>query len=279
MSNELTEFKSDTEAALAPRSAKDLATSDLDSKIKLAQMMAKSTHMVPAHLRGNPAECMAILFKALEWGMNPYAVAEKTSIINGRIMYEGQLVNAVINSSNQLKESLRYTFTGSGESLSCKCEGWKRNEETPRSVTVCMPKTGEAKNSPLWRTDPEQQLCYKAARVWCRRHMPEVLLGVYTKEDEFEDMNLGAGRAVQGTIDRAFGAQAPQPVIEAPQTPVEAVAPVEVVREPDPLEEALGSPTEGKERCGTCNGTGTVEWQEGEESGMEPCTACKGKGY
>jgi len=39
------------------------------------------------------------------------------------------------------------------------------------------------KNSPLWKSDPDQQLGYYSARSWARRHFPELLLGVYTQEE------------------------------------------------------------------------------------------------
>nr|WP_308736935.1 recombinase RecT [Salmonella enterica] len=58
--------------------------------------MADSQVTVPAHLAGKPADCMAIVMQAMQWGMNPYAVAQKTHLVNGVLGYEAQLVNAVI---------------------------------------------------------------------------------------------------------------------------------------------------------------------------------------
>jgi hypothetical protein len=43
---------------------------------------------------------MAIVMQAMQWGMNPYAVAQKTHLVNGVLGYEAQLVNAVIASSS-----------------------------------------------------------------------------------------------------------------------------------------------------------------------------------
>lgn len=44
----------------------------------VAGLMAQAAVTVPEHLRGNPADCMAIIMQAMQWGMNPYAVAQKT---------------------------------------------------------------------------------------------------------------------------------------------------------------------------------------------------------
>ncbi|MCV5532933.1 recombinase RecT, partial [Escherichia coli] len=66
----------------------------------VAGLMAQAAVTVPEHLRGNPADCMAIIMQAMQWGMNSYAVAQKTHLVNGVLGYEAQLVNAVISSSN-----------------------------------------------------------------------------------------------------------------------------------------------------------------------------------
>ena len=57
-----------------------------------ADVMAQSAVTVPKHLAGKPADCMAIVMQAMQWGMNPYAVAQKTHLVNGVLGYEAQLV-------------------------------------------------------------------------------------------------------------------------------------------------------------------------------------------
>ena len=47
-----------------------------------ANLMADSQVTVPAHLAGKPADCMAIVMQAMQWGMNPYAVAQKTHLVS-----------------------------------------------------------------------------------------------------------------------------------------------------------------------------------------------------
>ena len=41
----------------------------------------------------------------------------------------------------------------------------------------------EVRNSPLWKTNPKQQLAYLAVKYWARLHTPEVILGVYTPDE------------------------------------------------------------------------------------------------
>jgi hypothetical protein len=39
------------------------------------------------------------------------------------------------------------------------------------------------KRSPLWQTDPDQQLGYYARRSWARRHKPSILLGMHDVDE------------------------------------------------------------------------------------------------
>ena len=48
------------------------------------------------------------------------------------------------------------------------------------------------KNSPLWKTNPKQQMGYLQARNWARLYAPGALLGVYTT-DELETVNQETG--------------------------------------------------------------------------------------
>jgi hypothetical protein len=54
--------------------------------------------------------------------------------------------------------------------------------------TSPMLKDIKVKNSPLWAQDPAQQIGYYASRAMCRRHFPDVILGVYTPEEMNEEM-------------------------------------------------------------------------------------------
>ena len=39
------------------------------------------------------------------------------------------------------------------------------------------------RNSPLWKSDPKQQLAYLAIKKWARLFTPDVILGVYTPDE------------------------------------------------------------------------------------------------
>lgn len=157
--------------------------------MEIAKLMAGG-NFVPKHLRGVPGDCLAVVMQAARWGMDPFAVGNKTYFVNDRMAYEAQLVNAVVNSSNVLNGRLKVEWSGEGNNLECTVTGYIKGDPDPKTRRVKL-NTITTRNSPLWKQDPEQQLAYFAQRAWARLHAPEVLLGVYTPEElaEIEPRN------------------------------------------------------------------------------------------
>lgn len=164
----------------------------MDRLVRFATLMADSKATVPAHLAGKPADCLAVTMQAAQWGMNPFAVAQKTHVVNGTLGYEAQLVNAVVSSSNLLATRLNYKWDGDWSKVSGKTDKspgltvtvWAtlKGESDPRTLTISMAQAG-VRNSPLWEQDPRQQLAYLCVKRWARLHAPDVLLGVYTPDE------------------------------------------------------------------------------------------------
>ncbi len=160
-----------------------------------ADLMAQSAVTVPKHLAGKPADCMAIVMQAMQWGMNPYAVAQKTHLVNGVLGYEAQLVNAVISSSSAIQGRFHYEYGGDWEKIAGQKDG---RDELGLFIRVGAVLRGEAditwgepiyladittRNSPLWKTAPKQQIAYLAVKYWARLYCPEVILGVYSPDE------------------------------------------------------------------------------------------------
>ncbi|MGV3805258.1 RecT family recombinase [Citrobacter freundii] len=164
----------------------------MDRLVRFATLMADSKATVPKHLEGKPADCLAVTMQAAQWGMNPFAVAQKTHVVNGTLGYEAQLVNAVVSSSNLLSTRLNYRWDGDwskvngksdkSPSLTVTVSAVLKGETEPRELTISMAQAG-VRNSPLWEQDPRQQLAYLCVKRWARLHAPDVLLGVYTPDE------------------------------------------------------------------------------------------------
>lgn len=158
-----------------------IAPQNLAEVVKFAEVMCRADIALPKHLRGNAGACMAVSLQALDWMMNPFAVASKSYSVNGQIAYEAQLIVAVVNTRSGIEGRITYEFEGEGADRICIASG-KLDGEV---LKVRSPKLKDItpKNSPLWKTDPDQQQCYYTGRSWARRYTPEVILGVYDRDE------------------------------------------------------------------------------------------------
>ncbi len=180
--------------------------------MRLAEVMATGRATLPKHFNGNSADCLAVVMQAMQWRMNPFAVAQKTHLVNGVLGYEAQLVNAVITTCAPVVDRLHYEWYGNWEKVIGKFEikkgdkgeyrtpGWKladeeglgvkvwatfRGEDEPRVLELLLAQA-RTRNSTLWADDPRQQLAYLATKRWSRLYCPDVILGVYSP-DELEE--------------------------------------------------------------------------------------------
>src|SRR5262249_57210565 len=92
-------------------------------------------------------------------------------------------------------EPFEYIYEGEGQERRCivtaRLAGHRKGlvYETPPLKQITP------KRSPLWQSDPDQQLAYYARRSWCRKHRPDVLLGV-SDVDELPGQVLDVPRDV-----------------------------------------------------------------------------------
>jgi hypothetical protein len=165
---------------------------------KFSHFMALS-NFVPKHLRQKQADCLAVLLQSMRWEMDPFSVAQKTYFVNDGMAYEAQLVNAIILSRAPLKARPKLKWSGDGDNLKCEVSATFIGEDEP-AIFEAELKTITTRNSPLWKQQPKQQLGYFATRAWARLYCPDVLMGVYTKE-EMEEVagHFGADNALDVT--------------------------------------------------------------------------------
>lgn len=199
MSNEVA--KRTGQGALLPAS--------LTAAMDLAKMMADST-LVPQALQKKPADCLLVIEQAMRWGMSPFAVAQSTSVIHGKLMFEGKLVAAVVNANGDLEKRLSYVYSGEGENRKLTVSGSVKGEPEARTIDVVLKDVRTTNEQ--WKKQPDQQLMYAGARIWARRHMPELMLGVYTPEEDIED----ARPSVEGAVPIVAISE---PVIDNPMEP------------------------------------------------------------
>jgi hypothetical protein len=182
-----------------------LTPTSMESAIQLAEMMARGK-LVPSHLHNSPGDCLMVIEASMRWQMSPFAVAQCTSVIQGKLMFEGKLVAAALNASGILSTRLDYDFSGDGAQRAVTVRATLKGETKAREVTVFL---AEAKTSNgMWTKQPDQQLVYAGTRVWARRHAPEVMLGVYAPE-EFDRADAFTGPTIEPDARDAMNADIP----------------------------------------------------------------------
>lgn len=220
-------------AGATSASALMLDDRSMDRMVRMAELMASGKSTIPQHLRGSTGDCLAVVMQAVQWGMNPFAVAQKTHLVNGTLGYEAQLVSAVINNSGIVADRFHFEWFGPWEKIVGKFKevtsnkkmddngqpkkyivpAWEQKDEHGLGVRVWATIKGEAeprvlellmtqartRNSTLWTEDPKQQLAYLAQKRWARLYAPDVILGVYTPDelDDRQPINMGAAQVVE----------------------------------------------------------------------------------
>jgi hypothetical protein len=159
----------------------------MNALIVFADLMASAAVTVPQHLRGKKADCLAITMQAARWNMDPFAVAQKTHLVNGALGYEAQLILAVLQSTGAIEGAPFYEYQGKAADLECRVGMILAGETEPRWTQWVRNGDIKTRNSPLWQTNPAQQLGYLQVKYWARQYAPGAILGIRTK-DELEDI-------------------------------------------------------------------------------------------
>ncbi len=160
-----------------------LEDNNFDKMWRMAEALASSALSVPKELKGSIGDCMAIVTQAMIWGLNPFAVAQKAHVINGKLGYEAQLVNAVVMQSGTIVGGFHYEHQGD----SCRVGAVLRGEQAITWGEWLSAATVTTRNSPLWKTNPKQQMGYLQVKNWVRSYCPGALLGIYST-DELESI-------------------------------------------------------------------------------------------
>jgi hypothetical protein len=177
--------------------------------------------IVPLEMQEIEANCMLICSQALRWGVDPFALAPESYVVNGILGYQGKLVIGIINKLAGLEKNLTFEYEGAGDKMSCTCIGRIKGESDDRTA-VWDVKRGATKDNENWRKDPEQQLAYATARRWARRHKPEVLLGIVSTEDPPEIIDTFARNAERPALPEVAPAKTePDPELEEISASVE----------------------------------------------------------
>lgn len=156
---------------------------------RIAKALASSS-LVPQQFQGQQglANCIVALEIANRMGLSPLQVMQNLNIIHGRPSWSSQFIIALINGCGRF-EPLRYEMSGKGDSLACHAVAKEKatgNDLKGPTVTMEMAKAEgwATKAGSKWRTMPELMIRYRAAAMWGRLFVPELLVGITQTQEE-----------------------------------------------------------------------------------------------
>ena len=173
--------------------------SSLEGLWRLAEMYSLS-EMVPDHFRGKSktANCAVAVNLALRWGWDPLMVLQKCYVFKGKPGLESQLIIARANTSGVFKGRIGYQLSREGDRRQCIASAVlvDSGELVTHTIDIAMAKRMgwyDKKDShgnlcSLWPKMPDLMLTYRSAAWLVRTVAPEVLMGVYMKE-ELQEMD------------------------------------------------------------------------------------------
>ena len=211
---------------------------DFELHQRQATALAKST-WIPKHLVGRTndetvATCVGLAQMADKWQMSPQMVAGETYSVHGKIGFQGKLYAALANAHGGLQGGLRAIYAGKGDQMAGVIFGSDHElTQEEREQLKKLVKTGDADaatelelsgvkavrlvvgavktDQVMWLRDPEQKLFYSGSTKWCRRFLPDLVLGVISVEDiekiEYERSGASAIDAAKAIVNqRSAGA-------------------------------------------------------------------------
>lgn len=155
--------------------------------LEMAKLLSTGKFSVPGFLQANPGDCLRLVSIVMRTGLDLWMLADDAYLTTSKKSGETRMslgaksIHAIVKAAGALRGDLKLSYAGEGESLTCTVEGTTRSG-TRHTDTYTM-RTITTRNSPLWASQPRQQLGYYAERAWCRLHTPDALMGLVTREE------------------------------------------------------------------------------------------------
>jgi hypothetical protein len=166
---------------------------------RAAKLMASSS-LVPKEFIGNIANCTIALNMATRMGADPLMVMQNLYIVHGRPGWSSQFLIACFNQCGRFS-SIRYEFTGKEGGDAWGCRAWAIELSTKERIqssliTIALAKKEEwyGKKGSKWQTMPEHMLMLRAAAWLVRTHAPEIAMGLQTREELVDVIDITPGR-------------------------------------------------------------------------------------
>lgn len=156
---------------------------------RMATALAKST-IVPKEYQNNISNALIAVEMAARLHTSPMMVMQNLYVVNGRPAWSSQYIIAMINSSGKYRTELQFEMEGKGDGLSCYAwaEDRSGHKVVGPKITMAMAKAeGWAnRNGSKWQTMPEVMIRYRAASFFGRMYCPDMIMGIYSRDEVVE---------------------------------------------------------------------------------------------
>ena len=172
------------QSAITTTSYKSVYSSiqSFESAQRIAASLADSA-LVPNAYRGQAGlpNCIVAIEIANRMGMSPFQVMQNLNVIHGRPSWSSQFIIGLIQGSGRFEG-----FTYDEKPDSCQCFAWLKTTSEqvsgPKITLDMAKKEGWTKNT-KWQTMPQTMLRYRAASAFGRFHIPDLILGIQSVEE------------------------------------------------------------------------------------------------
>ena len=172
------------QSAITTTSYKSVYSSiqSFESAQRIAASLAESA-LVPENYRGQKglSNCIVAIEIANRMGMSPFQVMQNLNIIHGRPSWSSQFIIGLIQGCGRFEG-----FTYSETADSCQCvavlETTGEQVSGPKITMEMAQKEGWTRNE-KYRTMPQTMLRYRAASAFGRFHIPDLILGIQSVEE------------------------------------------------------------------------------------------------
>ena len=122
---------------------------------------------------------------------SPLMVMQHLYIVYGRPAWSAQYVIAAINGSGKYDMELQFDekADAKGNPYSCVCWTEKDGRKVTGPIITMDLAKAEGwidKNGSKWKSMPQIMLRYRAASFFGRMNCPDLMMGMYTKEEQYE---------------------------------------------------------------------------------------------
>ena len=182
-----------------------------ESAQRIAASLADSA-LVPVNFQGQKGlpNCILAIEISNRMGMSPFQVMQNLNIIHGRPSWSSQFIIGLIQGSNRFDG---FTYDETADSCQCLAVLKTTGEQVsgPRITMDMAKKEGWTKN-PKWQSMPQTMLRYRAASAFGRFHIPDLILGIQSvEENEVIEAEVSvASEPPESKLDQINNAMAPK---------------------------------------------------------------------